>query len=339
MPTPTPLRPLPTRASPSRALRVAGATLLALLLASGAWLLPERTAELEARGAEEEALSAEILERRAIAAHLERVERALRAAPADHLDEGRRTARMALLDELAAYREAGVFPRNVKVPGRAPVFVDDEGTHCAVGHLLHATGEDGIVASIRGSRNLALLPELLDEPGLPEWLDAHGLDAAEAAWIQPMYCNMTDPDLGHLSTWCPWPVNVSERELRRSYLLTSVGTGWIGGTLAAVNLLDLHEDRPSAGRALVGMAAGAAGVGLGLAGILEGGDERTVGWMNLAVGAFGVGTAAVTFRRASSGPDLRADRETRSVVIRPWIPIVPGDEGSRGAGVQVRVTR
>jgi hypothetical protein len=349
---------------PSRPLRVAGATVLALGLLAVAWCLPERGEDRGTQGGgslPEMSLPApaasdpsytrpgpvlvpryriEALEQEAIASHLRRVETALRGAPTDHLDEGRRTARIALLDELRAYREAGAFPRNVEAPGRAPVFVDDRGTHCAVGYLLHRTGADEIVRSIRESRNLALLVDLLDEPGLAEWLDAHGLRAEEAAWIQPMYCNMQHDQLNDLWVGCPaWPVNQSEAELSRGYLLASIGTSWIGSTLTTLNLLDLRAERPSAGRAFVGIAAGAAGMGLGAAGVLEGGEARAVGWANLAVGTLGAASAAWTFRRASGTPTVIADAPSRPIVVRPWMPGPVGEEGSPGAGIQVRIGR
>jgi hypothetical protein len=340
----------------SRPLRVAGAALLALVLPAGAWFLPggSEVRGVEAGGSLPEASSAgpvstgpspvaltrdraEALEREAIASHLRRVEEALRAAPTDHLDEGRRAARISLLDELRAYREAGVFPGNLEAPGRVPVFVNGRGIHCAVGYLLHRTGADEIVRSIRESRNLAFLPDLLDEPGLAEWLDAHGLEAGEAAWIQPMYCNIRHDGVSDSWIGCPWPVNESKAELSRGYLVASIGTSWIGSTLTTVNLLDLRAERPSSGRAVAGVAAGAAGIGLGVAGILEGGDPRTVGWANLAVGALGAGSAAWTFRRASSTPTVIAEAPARPMVVRPWVSESEGEEGSRGVGLQVRI--
>jgi hypothetical protein len=352
----------------SRTLRVIGAAILALALLSGAWFLPERgetretTDATEATDASPEgtpdaaaphrpaavALSraqAEAEEREAIASHLQRVEKALRAAPTGHLDEGRRLARAALLDELRAYHEAGVFPRNHAAPGRVPVFVDDQGTHCAVGYLLHRTGEDGIVRSIRESRNLAHLPDLLDEPGLAVWLDAHGLEAGEAAWIQPAYCNMQQGGTGDIWFGCPGPVNESEAELTGRYLVASVGASGIGGALATVNLLDLRRERPTRGRAFVGLAAGVAGIGLGVAGIREGGDPEAVGWTNLVVGAFGVTTSAWTFHRAASserppvGPAPVAQTAGRPITVRPWVPEGVGDGGARAFGLQVRIGR
>lgn len=343
---------------PSRALRVAGASLLALALLAAAWFLPMQgeSAGIEPTDAHREAApvvpvdtepgatplprtQAEALEREAIAAHLLRVETALRGVPTDHLDEERRAARMALLDELGAYREAGTFPRNQLVPGRVPVFVDDDGVHCAVGHLLHRTGQDEIVQSIRASRNLALLPDLLDEPGLEAWLDAHGLEAAEAAWIQPAYCHMQQAGTGDLWIGCPPPVNESEAELTGRYLVASVGTSGIGGAMFAMNVLDLRRQQPSTGRAVVGMLAGAAGIGLGVAGIREGGDAGPVGWANLVVGAFGATSAAWTLRRASVPTGLAAGESERPITLRPWVPEGTGEAGAGGFGLQVRIGR
>ncbi len=338
----------------ARRLRVVGATLLALLLVAGAWFLPGRTAEPSMAGSAEgsarsmqgdagttPAVGPETLERLAIEAHLAEVEAALRARPTPHLGGEQREARVALLDALRAYREAGAFPRNTEVPGRSPVFVDDRGVHCAVGHLLHITGEEEIVHAIRTTRNLARLPDLLDEPGLPAWLEAHGLAPEEAAWIQPAYCNLRTAEVQELTFHCPDPVNDPPSELRDAYLLASGGTGALSVGLTTLNLLDLRARRASSGRAMAGMAAGAAGFGLGLAGIFEGGDARSLGWANAAVGALGMGTAALTFRRSSAEAAAAPGEGPRVVSVRPWFPPPAGEDTSggsgQGAGIQFRV--
>jgi hypothetical protein len=79
-------------------------------------------------------------ERRRVRAHLRRAERSARRASTAHLDPLRRRVRALLLDELAAYRARGLFPRNITVSGFNPVFVDDVGTRCAVAHLLDVAG-------------------------------------------------------------------------------------------------------------------------------------------------------------------------------------------------------
>jgi hypothetical protein len=90
-------------------------------------------------------------------------------------------------ERLLAYTAAGRFPKNRLVPGLNPVFRDEEGTLCAVGALLWASGERALVEHIVATRNTATVAELADEPGLAEWLDAQGLTLAEAARIQPGY--------------------------------------------------------------------------------------------------------------------------------------------------------
>lgn len=125
-------------------------------------------------------------ELRRIRRHLHRAEIAARRADAD-LDPLRSMVRALLLDELAAYRARGLFPRNHVVRGLHPVFVDDVGTRCAVAHLLDASGESALVDDIASRRNLAYVDELADEPGLVAWLRAAGLTLAEAAAIQPSY--------------------------------------------------------------------------------------------------------------------------------------------------------
>ena len=88
---------------------------------------------------------------------------------------------------LLAYTVAARFPKNHVVPGRVPVFRDEEGTLCAVGALLWASGEHELVEHIVATRNTATVWQLADEPGLAQWLDAQGLTLAEAARIQPSY--------------------------------------------------------------------------------------------------------------------------------------------------------
>jgi hypothetical protein len=283
-------------------------------------------------------------ERALVRAHLAEVEAALRAAPTDHLDAGKRANRATLLDELRAYRLAGIFPRNVDVPGRSPVFVDNDGVHCAVGYLIHRSGGHELVAAVAGARNHARIFELLDEPALVAWLEGSGLSPVEAAWIQPMYCNM-EGDAAHQPTWCNlWP-NPGREELSREYLGLTVGTSTLGAALAAVNLLDLSAGQPSAGRGLLGMGVGAAGVGLGAAGILDGGDARRAGWVNVAFGVLGVGSGAWTFHRArgqemagSGGQPILADVASGPTLsVNPWVPSGRARANPETLGLRVRI--
>jgi hypothetical protein len=105
----------------------------------------------------------------------------------DSLDPLRSLVRSLLLDALRDYREDGVFPENHRRPCNTPVFVDEKGTHCAVGHLLALSGHGALVEKIATERNLATVRELSNEPELVAWLEAAGLTLEEAALIQPGY--------------------------------------------------------------------------------------------------------------------------------------------------------
>ena len=361
---PSPVTPPGRRGRPSFAFRVAGASLLATALVIAAVALPpadsaspddapDVTDAANAAAPEDPELPAihavgfapsPDAERALVRAHLAEVEAALRAAPTDHLDAGKRANRATLLDELRAYRLAGIFPRNVDVPGRSPVFVDNDGVHCAVGYLIHRSGGDELVAAVAGARNHARIFELLDEPALVAWLEGSGLSPVEAAWIQPMYCNM-EGDAAHQPPWCNlWP-NPGREELSREYLGLTVGTSTLGAALAAVNLLDLSAGQPSAGRGLLGMGVGAAGVGLGAAGILDGGDARRAGWVNVAFGVLGVGSGAWTFHRArgqemagSGGQPILADMASGPTLsVNPWVPSGRAGANPEAVGLRIRI--
>lgn len=135
--------------------------------------------------------------------HLLEVAAALRAETPDTLPEALRRERLATLDALESYAWAGDFPQNdggeaparvrlpprtfeAHTPGRhAPRFIDDEGTHCAVGYLM-ALDAPGLAARVDAEHSRDWLPEI-DTPGVAGWAAAHGLTLDELAWIQPGY--------------------------------------------------------------------------------------------------------------------------------------------------------
>ena len=81
-------------------------------------------------------------ERHRIQMHLAHVASVLRARRLDHLSSAQREARNAALEMLDVYTAAGEFPKNTEQPDRyGPVFIDEQGTACAVGYLLIATGQ------------------------------------------------------------------------------------------------------------------------------------------------------------------------------------------------------
>ncbi len=112
----------------------------------------------------------------------------LRSRDLSPLTAAQRTNRARMISILRDYRAVGRFPRNEDYPGqRVPYFRDGRGVLCAVGFLLAIAGRTDIVDHVAGTRNNAYVAELVDEPGLAEWLEENGLTVAEAARIQPAY--------------------------------------------------------------------------------------------------------------------------------------------------------
>lgn len=128
-------------------------------------------------------------EKRRLDRHFRRVLRRLRRhAPAGLTGEARRN-RARHIEELERYRKRGRFPRNVRHPGRRlPIFVDDAGTRCAMGHLIEQAGGGDLVRGVARRHNLARVHELAVIPSFMAWLMANGLTVDEAALIQPSYC-------------------------------------------------------------------------------------------------------------------------------------------------------
>lgn len=94
--------------------------------------------------------------------------------------------RQALLDTLTAYAAAERFPQNIHHAERRPYFIDHEGTHCAVGYLMQASGHGQLARRISREQNYAYLADIRT-PGVVDWAKQHGFALAELAWIQPAY--------------------------------------------------------------------------------------------------------------------------------------------------------
>ncbi|MFT4623303.1 MAG: hypothetical protein ACI8PZ_001959 [Myxococcota bacterium] len=134
--------------------------------------------------------------------HLLTVASALRADTPASLDRATRARRLAHLDALEAYARAGAFPqpesvgphaRHTQPPRgfvspdgpRMPMFVDDHGTHCAVGHLV-AHDDPSLVARVVAEANTVWVADMRVD-GLAEWARWSGFTLDEVAWIQPAY--------------------------------------------------------------------------------------------------------------------------------------------------------
>lgn len=105
------------------------------------------------------------------------------------LDPAQRKVRALLLDEVEAYAARGSFPKNRHAPGeRQPVFIDEDGTRCAVAHLLDFTGEADLALTLRARMNFATVGEIAEDPRFAAWLGAAGFTREEIALVQPSYC-------------------------------------------------------------------------------------------------------------------------------------------------------
>lgn len=127
----------------------------------------------------------------AVKSHFRSVLWLLRQRRPPHLDPAQKVARRLLLDELEAYAERGVFPKNRNFPGeRRPTFIDEDGTRCAVAHLLELSGGSALAFGVRDRMNFAAVSEIAEDPRFVAWLEAAGFTREEIALVQPSYCEV-----------------------------------------------------------------------------------------------------------------------------------------------------
>jgi hypothetical protein len=110
----------------------------------------------------------------------------LRSNPTNHLSAEQKKNRLDLIEIFANYRNAGNFPINYYRPERIPVFIDEHGTHCAVGYLMQETGNEEMAQRIATNDNYVWVKDLNDS-GVPAWQEWSGLSFEELALIQGAY--------------------------------------------------------------------------------------------------------------------------------------------------------
>ena len=236
--------------------------------------------------------------------HLATVRTVLQAADVGHLDAERTAARARVLGYLDQYRRHGVFPHNhVVIDRRTTVFVDEHGTHCAVGYLMARTGAGALARRIADTANLARVADLAGDPELRDWLDRNGLSVVEAAMIQPAY----DPER----------FNDHDEGYDRATLLLSAADV----PLIVINRPGSQSSRIAGG---FGFAVGTLQAALGVAGYLaDDNDLRDLSiGANLVLGAVGIGFGlkqlfgdrdggtATSGENREAGPSLR---------LSPWL--------------------
>jgi hypothetical protein len=247
--------------------------------------------------------------------HLATVRTALHAADVSHLDAERTAARARALGYLDQYRRHGVFPHNHVVSDRrTAVFIDEHGTHCAVGYLMARTGDGSLARRIADTANLARVADLAGDPELGDWLDRNGLSVLEAAMIQPAY----DPRVDD---------NLHDGYDQATLLLSAVDV-----PLIVINRPGSQSGRIAGG---FGLAVGTLQAALGVAGYLEADDGLrglSIG-ANLVLGAVGIGFGLKQLfgdrdgGTATSGENRQADPSFR---LSPWLAPA-GEAGFRVA--------
>jgi hypothetical protein len=101
-------------------------------------------------------------------------------------------ARKRQLVRLRAYAGGRRFPRNHRIFGETPVFVDPDGIPCAVAYLMIESGSDALVQRIAETDNHVRIGTLAGGP-VVDWILRSGLMQMECADIQPTY-RFEDPE-------------------------------------------------------------------------------------------------------------------------------------------------
>jgi hypothetical protein len=218
--------------------------------------------------------------------HFAEVEREMLSRDISDLTPAQQVARAEQIEQLRRYAARGAFPRNTYHPGeRTPYFRDASGNLCAMAFLLAASGRGDIVDHIARHRNYAFVPDLIDEPGLAEWLRDHGLTVEEAARIQPSYdgnpcCVVEDPTVNHPSG---------------GYLAASAGASTLSAVSIAWNARSAEKASTQRWKGFLGAGVGGVNLILGLSKLgSDGWENQTAAIWNIAIGA----TAAILGGRA-----------------------------------------
>jgi len=251
--------------------------------------------------------------------HLDSVLTELGADDVRGLSSGQRARRAALIQELRAYRDRGVFPHNYDFPGElVPYFVDRKtGTLCAVGDLLAFTGRRDIVDRVVRANNNVRVAELSDDSAFTTWLGANGLTLAEAARIQVVYA-ASGPSM--------------------SSIALMLGTPVIAGTAAASVLWNSawNADGHSRTGSILGLVSGIASVGAGTAVAMNNGFGSAgpkFGAMSAAVGGLSILSSAMAMHSHARVLATARDADQRHVIAEPTIsPIVSTISGRASAG-------
>jgi hypothetical protein len=115
--------------------------------------------------------------------------------------------------------------------------------------------------------------------------------------------------------------------LTARYVGVSLANALLGGMATGANLqAEWRGLRAPTFAPTLGLAAGSASMALGVMGIVRGGEERTVGAANLALGA---ATSWIAWRAGT-----RPRPAEREIEFHPWIEVDPPSRGAKVAEVR-----
>jgi hypothetical protein len=139
----------------------------------------------------------ELEEQLRIRTHFLAVKELLASRPATRPELAENRAK--LLAHFDDYIAHGTTPRNAHLPWRTPVFIDDEGTICAVGYLIEQSAGRPVAAKIASHHRYAYLEEIVAAmPEVKRWVEQSGFTLEELASIQPGY---EGPDIAREAGW------------------------------------------------------------------------------------------------------------------------------------------
>ncbi|MGB1032155.1 MAG: toxin-antitoxin system YwqK family antitoxin, partial [Flavobacteriales bacterium] len=121
-----------------------------------------------------------------ISTHLKEVISVLEKSNVDHLNSSLLASRKEMIDHLKEYRKRGLFPQNYFREDRIPVFIDPNGTHCAVAYLIKTSGFPELAKDIAKANNYAWVKEI-NNPELLSWQANTGLSVDDLKLIQGAY--------------------------------------------------------------------------------------------------------------------------------------------------------
>ncbi|HUF27280.1 MAG TPA: hypothetical protein VMM18_09910 [Gemmatimonadaceae bacterium] len=253
-------------------------------------------------------------------AHFDSVDVELRTRDDSRLTTGQRLARAQLIAWLREYRDEGLFPRNDRFADRAmPFFRDSHGTLCAMAYLIDRSGRGDIVDDVASTRNNAFIAELIDDARLVAWLDSVGLDAAEAARIQPAY------------DWEPEEPVEDRGKVSSTYARTTVS---LGGASLLSGLVNIYA--PTRASGYLGIVAGGAALVAGATRLDRPGVTGQFAIASATVGTLAVAAAINSLRAGRATPTAAQAQARRSGGIRD-VTLAP-DVGWPGSAARAGIT-